>query len=392
MVQNICKEEAVLRNVDPNHTQAHIDFWRRLDSETIQAYQQKWKQFIAKAPAYPGFSKEKGIVLVAGNRDTFDRALTTCRFLRELYNSQIEIEIWHLADEHPSDKMKQTLALLNVETRDLSDPALPRPITTRSDAEKQFQIKAAAIINSAFSEVLYLDSDNVPTRDPSFLFDTEEYKQTGALFWPDFWKTHGENKIFDILDIACNNEWEQESGQMVIDKKRSWLPLQLAWYMQKNYEVYFQFLNGDKDTFKYAWQALDVPYHMTPTFLGMAGTIEYDRFCGHTMIQYYYNDNEQEDSILFVHANLMKISDKRHYLVDTNGTERPWQFTKRSTMSHQNTWIRPQFYISMKGQACMDFSQGAGEPESVIEGFDTLVPQFQENYFRLGGIGGETRA
>jgi hypothetical protein len=41
---------------------------------------------------------------------------------------------------------------------------------------------------------------------------------------------------------------------MVIDKVRAWLPLQLAWYMQKHYEIYFQFLNGDKDTFKYAWQ------------------------------------------------------------------------------------------------------------------------------------------
>jgi hypothetical protein len=117
----------------------------------------------------------------------------------------------------------------------------------------------------------------------------------------------------------------------------------------------------------------------------MAGTIEFDRFCGHTMIQY-----DAEDSILFVHANLMKISDKRHYQVD--GIEKPWHVTKRSTMSHQNTWIKPQFYISMKGQACMDFSQNAGEPEAVTENFDTLVPEFQENYFSLGGIGGETRA
>jgi hypothetical protein len=49
----------------------------------------------------------------------------------------MDIEIWHLADENPSDKMKQKLASLNVVTRDLSDPSLPRPITSRSDAEKQ---------------------------------------------------------------------------------------------------------------------------------------------------------------------------------------------------------------------------------------------------------------
>ena len=41
---------------------------------------------------------------------------------------------------------------------------------------------------------------------------------------------------------------------MVIDKTKSWLPLQLAWYMQEHSDLYFQFLNGDKDTFKYAWK------------------------------------------------------------------------------------------------------------------------------------------
>jgi hypothetical protein len=51
----------------------------------------------------------------------------------------------------------------------------------------RFQIKAAAIINSSFKELLYLDSDNLPAHDPTFLFDTPEYKSTGALFWPDFW-------------------------------------------------------------------------------------------------------------------------------------------------------------------------------------------------------------
>lgn len=51
----------------------------------------------------------------------------------------------------------------------------------------RFQIKAAAVINSSFKEILYLDSDNLPAQDPTFLFETKEFKNTGALFWPDFW-------------------------------------------------------------------------------------------------------------------------------------------------------------------------------------------------------------
>jgi alpha 1,2-mannosyltransferase len=85
----------------------------------------------------------------------------------------------------------------------------------------RFQVKAAAIINSRFQHVLYLDSDNIPTRDPTYLFETVEYKEKGAIFWPDFWKTAGENKIFKILEIECQDTWEQEVNSKIRCHKSS---------------------------------------------------------------------------------------------------------------------------------------------------------------------------
>ena len=38
-----------------------------------------------------------------------------------------------------------------------------------------------------------LDSDNIPVRDPAFLFDSFEFKELGAVFWPDYWKDQPEN-------------------------------------------------------------------------------------------------------------------------------------------------------------------------------------------------------
>lgn len=55
------------------------------------------------------------------------------------------------------------------------------------------QIKAESIILSSFQEVLYLDSDNIPLRDPSYLFDTELYAGEGqprVVLWPDLNKDH----------------------------------------------------------------------------------------------------------------------------------------------------------------------------------------------------------
>ncbi|KAI8968158.1 mannosyltransferase putative-domain-containing protein [Mycotypha africana] len=393
---NICKEDIVLRNTDPNHTAAHLDFWRHLNGSTIKVYKRRWQKFIAnirKTPIPIDKLNGRGIVFIAGNRDTVKRTLTTVKLLRNVYDCKLSIEIWHLHDEQPSADVRLSFEELGATFKDLSNPKLVKPIIKRRDADKQFQIKAAAIINSAFKEVLYLDSDNIPLKDPTFLFDLPEYKETGALFWPDYWKTHGENKIFDIMDIDCDNEWEQESGQMVIDKEKSWVPLQLAWYMQKHYEIYFQFLNGDKDTFKYAWKALHSPYHMVEVFPGMAGTETNGRFCGHTILQYvpFADDAEEDDDLIFVHANLLKITDKKHF-IRPDGSEHPWDLLKRSSLAHTNTYIKPEFYISNKGQACMDFTHREGEPDAITEDFDQTLTGFQTLYFKNGGIGGETRA
>lgn len=48
---------------------------------------------------------------------------------------------------------------------------------------KPYTIKVAALLNSAFEDILFLDADNVAVRDPSYLFDLPEYLDTGAMFF-----------------------------------------------------------------------------------------------------------------------------------------------------------------------------------------------------------------
>lgn len=48
-----------------------------------------------------------------------------------------------------------------------------------------WELKPFAIVRSGFAEVLYLDADNVPARDPTPLFDTAGYIATGAVLWSD---------------------------------------------------------------------------------------------------------------------------------------------------------------------------------------------------------------
>jgi len=52
-----------------------------------------------------------------------------------------------------------------------------------------FVTKPYALLFTRFREVLLLDSDNLPLRDPTYLFDDEAYRKAGVLCWPDMhWK------------------------------------------------------------------------------------------------------------------------------------------------------------------------------------------------------------
>lgn len=118
------------------------------------------------------------------------------------------------------------------------------------------------------------------------------------------------------------------------------------------------------------------------------------RFCGHTMLQYDTESSRDGDAPLFVHANLMKITDKNQFMQDHLGqtVERPWQEIKRYSDSKGRTWLMPTFYIAPGGRACMDFSSFQGEPSIVVQNFDGVLGDFQDLYFEFGGIGGETRS
>lgn len=134
----ICKTEQVKRNIDPNHTNAHLRFWNHLSEVTVEVYKKKWQDFMNKIKSTrpPSWDK-RGIVLVAGNKDTFQRTLTAIQILRKMHACQLDIEVWHLSDEQPSEEMKMKLESLGAKPKDLSDPKLVRPITLRRNAEKQ---------------------------------------------------------------------------------------------------------------------------------------------------------------------------------------------------------------------------------------------------------------
>ncbi|KAG1697862.1 hypothetical protein DVH05_015816 [Phytophthora capsici] len=249
-----------------------------------------------------------GIVMVVYPK-LIASAYATIRTLRDLLGCKLPIEIWFRQDE--IDRVPRSLCPLqqlaqnntvNIVFREINDSQAVR-----------FGAKVFALYNSDFERILFLDADNVPVRDPTYLFETPEFKRTGAVFWPDYWHPHytifhlhEDSLLWELLDMPYVDMFEQESGQLLIDRRKHGAPLDLVRFFtfhQPNPIEELKLLWGDKDLFRLAWIKLNVPFYMVQTPPAVAGTVNGTSFCGMTMVQH-----DPNGEILFLHRNAKKLT------------------------------------------------------------------------------------
>jgi len=269
---------------------------------------------IASTPEpYPsGRFSGAGIVICAGGRSYTTCAWVLIKLLRCL-GCTLPVEVWFRCGSEMNRKMITTLESIGgVQCVDASTVE-GRPNEYRLNG---WEIKPFAIANSSFREVMFLDCDNMPIRDPSFLFECDPYKAHGAVFWPDRWMAAGDPywtihpDAWRACDVVCREEPEFESGQMVIDKRRCWHALQLVLFYNMHSSFFYRFLLGDKDTFHMAWRRLDQPFAM-PMFRPVQdepdGPVLYQHdFGGRRLFQHRNQDKWDYD------GNNMHIPGFRH--------------------------------------------------------------------------------
>lgn len=216
-------------------------------------------QYIKTIGPYPGGYDGRGIVTCAGGTGYNTCAWVLINRLRDL-GCRLPIQVWYLGEKERDDEWIDFVRPLGVECIDAHAlmKRLPHPNLGG------WQLKVYAVLHSPFRDVLFLDADNVPVRDPTFLFDSPEYRAAGALFWPDLeiTRTPPDSPRWQVFGVPYRHEHEFESGQLVIDKERCWRPLMLCnWYNERSH-FFYRIVYGDKDTFRFAWRRLDQPYAM----------------------------------------------------------------------------------------------------------------------------------
>ena len=226
------------------------------------------------SPPYPeGRYRGRGIVLCAGGLTHLSNAFVCMKFLREF--TDLPIELFYVgAGEMPEGVRESLRADFNpIVLKDMTAPAFQAAYPfLRVASFCGFQIKPHALLHASFEEVFFIDADNIPLQSPEPLFDAEPYRQTGALFWPDLERTKSTSetlfRIFGVTSEALKRDFEFESGQIVLDKRRCWKALLTACLANSDMEDFREFCFhhtlGDKDTFRLAFQFAGQPYHLVP--------------------------------------------------------------------------------------------------------------------------------
>ncbi|QIW99720.1 hypothetical protein AMS68_005238 [Peltaster fructicola] len=370
------------------------------DDYKIELIRKQWQYFVANEMRPWAEHKKKfhgrGIVIPAGHEKSIYRTKVILRMLQKL-GSTIDVEIAYWGELELKDDVKQQLLDVKPDLffNDLSIPG--QPIPTYYSFMANFQLKIPAVINSRFAEVILMDSDNIPIIDPVKLFDSEVYKEFGTVFWPDIVRTRRNNPIWAITNTQCRmDEWEQESGQLLVDKRKFWYHLQLATWLETEHRLYYSTLIlGDKDMFRFAWHALRTKYGVPSRWITTVGTLSPGEegkekvYCGHSFAQHH---PDKDGGIAFLHGGLLKTLSNQVIKWQIEHQGGIFQAYKRVTSDQDKQFTPnvkiewdPAHYLPEEKDEnyhtawCTNFRDDPAHP------LDELLPGFQETYKEVGG-------
>ncbi|CCE64235.1 hypothetical protein TPHA_0H00240 [Tetrapisispora phaffii CBS 4417] len=187
--------------------------------------------------------------------------------------------------------------------------------TSKVNEFTKYKNKWLALLLNPLKEVLFLDTDTVNYMDPNFYFETEQFKNTGTLFFRDRFLNIGKSEVcsqisetlspnfqesfyFGKLPLFDNNyilknltetdltteelvfksyfdnniQHELESGLMALDKENHIIPLLIS----RNLNLYKPFAgcsHGDKEFFWLGFVASGAPFSIYPVRAGTVGEV-----------------------------------------------------------------------------------------------------------------------
>lgn len=208
----------------------------------------------------------RGIVICGGGPKYFPSVYVNIRMIRML-GCLLPIEVWYLGRaemDFGMVRLLESLPLVKCIDETLCGHITPIRNDDSDKRNRGWQSKVYSIINSNFEEVLFIDADNTPLLDPTFLFTQKEYVNTGAILWPDFLCWKHDKKFWEIIGIPFRQEHQIESGQVLVNKRKCWKEINMAKYYCDYSDYYFKHFYGDKEAFHLGWRYFGSDYAQPP--------------------------------------------------------------------------------------------------------------------------------
>lgn len=219
-------------------------------------------------------SQDRGIVTLGGSERYFICAFVLVAMLREV-GCTLPIEVWHIGKSEwrpPWTPLIEhyDVTVVNLDER-IKDMPVPPPRMMGG-----WEAKIWAIQFSPFRNVLFLDADQCPPVDPTYLFDDQRFKECGAILWPDI-PDHCDirKEAFSILKLPTplNSRLPKhknpsdyrsiESGQLLFDKTKCWETLSLIRFIADHSDFWWKsqaYFFGDKSSYYLGFERMRTPY------------------------------------------------------------------------------------------------------------------------------------
>ncbi|RHZ33821.1 hypothetical protein DYB26_007747 [Aphanomyces astaci] len=283
--------------------------------------------------------------------------------LRSLGNSD-PIQVMHCL---ASDLSARSIDILtatdaNLQVVDICRVLLDADLLPSVDIASEFQsywLKPLALLLSSFDQVMLMDADNIFLRNPSLLWNSTQYTDTGTLFFydrviPSNWGLNEQRggvsylstflaqfpyHSFNLTAPKCPSErlrgsamfaqrtaHEQDSSLVLLDKRRAGRNVRnILWYLttRLRFKQSTPFSHGDKESFWLAFELGQVRYAFSPwaaSVVAAPGDMEAhpETLCG-SLAQYIPTSNASA-VLLFVNGRgVIDVTD----VLDSRGDKMP---------------------------------------------------------------------
>jgi len=301
----------------------------------------KGKKFVNAADVLSSYSG-RGIVLATGNWHF--RFARHCILSMRLVGSKLPIQVFYAGPDDLSVENRNILrAIPGVEVIDLSEFVDIKEAEVNGWAVKPFSMLA-----SNFAEMIFVDADALFFQPPEVMFEFERYKRTGAVFFRDRTIGWGMTETLEFMKTFLPNPSEYaktegrvlnlkslhegESGVIVYDKRAAFHGLLATCKMNANpwREVMYKVIHGDKESYWFSQELLELPYAWAPGGGGTVGWKEGEHVCGglyHPDEKYkplWWNGGVTVNK--YFEANAENLMNFTHWATDRRFEKLDWQW------------------------------------------------------------------